>query len=213
MSNVSESFLKQVDNKAKDFYSSPLISSVLHRFETQLPEGIYYHTGAHTREVIREVVLLGMYDNLQERSIELLALAAAYHDIGFLFQKRDNEGIAAEIAREEILASGVCSPDEVSLIQDMILDTRVMVVDRQFTRVVSSELSRYLLDADLGNLGCKDFFIKNALILKESDVSEEEFSKMTVSLLSNHRWLTPAGLVLREEQRVKNLAEYMRRYS
>lgn len=193
--------------------AKPLISSILERLKNELPDTLYYHNVQHTEEVLFHAILLALHDQLSEREIELLAIAASYHDAGFLKQKEDNESIAAQMADDALQQSNLSSniiytPEEITLIKEMIEDTRILNIQDSPTRNISNHLSRYLLDADLENLGSEKFFEKNLLIREESDLPDTDFKKMTLTLLKKHQWLSPAGEKLKEAQRVKNLESF-----
>jgi len=183
----------------------PVIAEILSKLKEGLSPDLYYHNYEHTTEVMEEAIIFALHDNLPERDIELISIAAAYHDAGFLFRREENEQIAAKMAFDALKKSGAYVDDEIKLVCEMIADTKVLLVDHQFTRLVSNNLSKYLLDADLGNLGSEDFFMKNKLILRETGIEEKVFSRLSLSLLKNHRWLSPAGMALKEAQRLKNL--------
>jgi uncharacterized protein len=192
-------------NLCLELQERPIIAEIFSILQRDLAPELCYHNYTHSLEVFEEAIMLALHDNLADRDIELLAIAAAYHDAGFLYQKEDNEQIAAKMATNALYRTGGYTEHEISLVQEMIEDTKVMLVDHQFTRLVSNDLSKYLLDADLGNLGNPNFFVKNKLILKETGMDEKIFQRLSLSLLRNHRWLTPAGMALKEEQRLKNL--------
>ena len=61
---------------------------------------------------------------IDDRDALLLAIAAAFHDAGFLKQLPKNEPIGANIAVEAMAKSGRFSLEERELVEQMILDTR-----------------------------------------------------------------------------------------
>jgi len=202
--------IEEAKSHTERIKSQPIISSILGRLKNELPETLYYHNIKHTEEVLYHVVLLALHDQLSEREIELLAIAAAYHDAGFLQKKEDNESIAANMVEEALLHANlnlniIYNPEEITLIKEMIEDTKILNIQDSPTRRISNHLSKYLLDADLENLGSEQFFEKNALIRKESDLHDADLETISLTLLKTHRWLTPAGQKLKEAQRVKNL--------
>ncbi|HMO16705.1 MAG TPA: hypothetical protein PKA63_02520 [Oligoflexia bacterium] len=206
---MTDNEIKKLSARAKELvmeYSKiPVISSILDRLGSELPADLYYHNLLHTLEVMEDSIFFALYDNLEDDQIKLLAIAAAYHDSGYIYQRDNNETIAAELAKKELEKDGNFSKEEIQTIATMIEDTTVLIVDHQFTRLVSCDLSRYLLDADMANLGSSDFFEKNRLIQKETGMEEDKFYQLSLSLLKSHRWLSPAAEALQEEQRLKNL--------
>src|SRR5690606_38647195 len=138
-----------------------IVQSILEKLEKDLPEDLYYHNYNHTISVFKEAILFAVYDGLSEREIELLAIASAYHDAGFLFQREDNESIAARLVAEEMKKTKQYENSEIKLVQEMIEDTKLFFEENSYKRNCSNKLSKYLLDADLSNLG-RDDFLDNA---------------------------------------------------
>ncbi len=183
----------------------PIIVQIFKDLNEDLPAHFKYHCADHSMDVLSEVVLLAVVDSLSEEEIELLGIAAAFHDSGFLMKAGDNEEIAAEKAAGAMRASKAYSEDEVVAVSTMILDTRLPGNGARYAERPSFELSKYLLDADLGNLGREDFVQKLTLIGQEFGLDEKQNFRNTYELLKNHFWYTPAAKKLRESQKQKNL--------
>jgi len=52
-----------------------------------LDSALYYHSPEHTKNVLRQSIELAQEDELASRDQLLLAIAAAFHDAGFLEQR------------------------------------------------------------------------------------------------------------------------------
>ncbi len=184
----------------------PLVRKILARLARELPPTLTYHSFAHTQDVVRDSVLFALMDNLTPRDMELLVIAAAMHDAGFLEKRSGNEPIGARIAREAMVASGGYTEDEIRLVEQMILDTAVVMHNGAPKQIPSTELSKYLLDADLGNFGRDDFFAKGELQRVESGDEIAPFRIKTLALINAHVWNTNAARTLRQAKRDENLA-------
>lgn len=184
----------------------PIVAQILAKLERELPPTLTYHSFAHTQDVVRDSVLFALLDDLPPRSVELLVIAAAMHDAGFLEQRSGNEPVGARIAREAMVACGGYSEDEVQLVEQMILDTAVVMHNGSPKQIASTELSKYLLDADLGNFGRDDFFAKGELQRIESGDEIAPFRSKTLALINAHVWNTNAARTLRQAKRDENLA-------
>lgn len=145
----------------------PIIATILQRLRAELPSTLTYHTAAHTDDVFHEVILFAMLDDVPPRQLELLAIGAAYHDSGFLRQMQANEVVGAGIAAEAMRADGSYSDEEIRTVVAMIEDTLVRPVEGGLAQIPSQEISKYLLDADLSNVGREDFFDKSELVRTE----------------------------------------------
>ncbi len=191
----------------------PVVDEIFHILERGLSKNLYYHTFSHTLDVFHESLLFASYDHRAMRECELVAIAAAYHDAGFLHQPRDNERIGARMAREAMVRHGY-SDDEVSLVARMIEDTELRPQTRGFAQIPSQEISGYLLDADLSNFGRDDFFEKAELVRQEIGAPKNRASlKKVLLLMQAHRWYTPAAQALRDGKKQQNLEELKQRLS
>lgn len=184
----------------------PIIAKTLAVLAEELPKELTYHALSHTEDVIAETIRFGVTDQLLPRQLELLAIAAACHDLGFVKSPVMNEPIGAAYAREQMERHGGYTAEEIGLVERMILDTALVDTGRGPRQIPSTDLSRYLLDADLSNFGRDDFFDKGELQRKELGQDQDIFRKNSYSLLNSHRWLTNAARSFRQKKKEQNLS-------
>lgn len=183
----------------------PLVQEALTLLDKALPDNLSYHTKGHTLEVLRESIRFAVTEGLSERELELLAIAAAFHDTGFIKSPLANELIGAEFAREALQRAGGFSTREIQLVEQMILDTKLVELSSGPQQIPSTKLSRYLLDADLSNLGRDDFFDKSELLRQELGVEERSFRSRSLQVFTAHLWLTQAAHALGQKKKEENL--------
>jgi len=183
----------------------PLVKEALTLLDKALPDNLSYHNKGHTLEVLRESIRFAVTEGLSERELELLAIAAAFHDTGFIKSPVANELIGAEFAREALQRAGSFSTREIQLVEQMILDTKLVELPAGPQQIPSTKLSRYLLDADLSNLGRDDFFDKSELLLQELGVEERSFRSRSLQVIAGHHWLTKAAHALGQKKKEENL--------
>lgn len=203
MNEVSDDIVKE---KAAALRMKPIISLILNKLNQDLPSDLFYHSVEHTEDVFEEAVRYALCEGLKEKEIELLAIAAAYHDAGFIEKRSDNEEIGAAMA-EQAMREHNYSSDEIDCVKTMILDTHLINTDIGLKQLPSSKLSKFLLDADLSNFGSNDFFLKSELLRKETGEPKEVFLKKSLSLVINHEWLTIAARTLRQKKKQENIVE------
>lgn len=200
-----------LDKIITKFRSLTVVSQALKALKSGLSPSLRYHTYAHTDDVLHEALLFATTDSRTERELELLAIAAAWHDAGFLEALRENEEVGAHMASEAMRSNGSYSEQEIDLVSQMIRDTQVKFTERGPCQSPSTELSRYLLDGDVSNLGRKDFFEKANLVLEEVAVLRvEDFYQGLVTFMDAHSWHSPAAIKLRTEGKVQNVAELLK---
>ena len=171
--------------------AEPLVTETVDTLVSDLDPTLYYHCPAHTKDVLRQTLELAAADALEDRDVMLLAIAAAFHDAGFLQQRPKNEPIGAKMAVEAMAKSGRFSQEECGLVEQMILD-RQLVMEGP-AQISNSRLSPWLLDADLANLGRDDFWDQTTLLAKELNIDLQNMLPMTEALMKRHHWQSPAG--------------------
>lgn len=189
---------------------NPLADKILRELKDRLPPQLVYHSSEHTEDVIEEVRRFAIADALPAREIELLTIAAAYHDAGYLDAPAPNESFGAKRARRAMEEQGGFSSEEFALVEQAIMDTALQGEPPNLTQCSSSRFSSYLLDADLANLGRSDFFECTDRVMREIGVVEAEergkFLRNLLAFMSAHRWHTAAAESLRGAKLRENTA-------
>ncbi len=200
---------KEVSIKIEQYKKLPIIIKAFELLD-KLPEKLTYHNKAHTEDVLHEAILFGVLDGLNEKELERLAVAASWHDVGFIDRPNENEEIAIRYFKEANKDYPLEYADE---IEEMILDTTVRTIDGKLKIIMSQSISAHLLDADLSNFGRPDFKQKARQVAAERGVKWEDkterlkFLESTLTFIKNHEWHTEAGKNYRQEQKEKNIIE------
>ena len=182
--------------------AEPLVTETVQHLASALDPTLYYHSPDHTRDVLRQTMELAQADALESRDVLLLAIAAAFHDAGFLEQRPKNEPIGAQMAVQAMSDSGRFSQSEQDLVEQMILDTQLVMEGP--AQISNSRLSPWLLDADLANLGREDFWDQTSLLAKELEIEMGNILPMTRTLMERHDWQRPAGKRLFAAKKASN---------
>jgi len=182
--------------------AEPLVTETVQRLVSALDPTLYYHSPDHTKDVLRQSMELAREDALDSRDVLLLAIAAAFHDAGFLEQRPKNEPIGAQMAVQAMAESGRFTESEQQLVEQMILDTQLVMEGP--AQISNSRLSPGLLDADLANLGREDFWQQTELLAKELNMDMASMMPMTRALMQRHDWQSPAGKRLFEHKKASN---------
>ena len=180
-------------------------------FRDELPVGIKFHDADHTLHPTRGVVAnanrIALAENISEQDRELLIAAAYFHDSGYIREYGKNEPIAARIAGRILKLIGY-KPKEIEKVQKMILATDLACEPK-------THLEKILCDADLDNLGRKDFFKLDAKLregrrIRGLDVSDDiKWYKGTLEVMKNHKYYTESQIKLREEEKQKNMKKLL----
>ncbi len=195
----------QPDFSARPPDCNGAIAHALARLERYLPGDLYYHNLHHTRdEVLPAAARLAQRMGLSADEIQLVRVAAAYHDIGFTVQYDDHEAAAVRIASRVLPGFGT-SPAQIDAVVNMILATRLPQSPRNL-------MEQILADADFDVLGSEDCWPRNHDLRREWEAHGRTFGNETiyryqVEFLRRHTYFTPAAHASRDEGKRKNVAE------
>lgn len=178
------------------------IRHILDRLERELPAHLAYHGHHHTLDVMEATERIAKAEGVTDGPLNLLLVASAYHDSGFLYDHREHEKRGCEIAREVLPKYGF-SPDEIDTVCKMIMATKV-------PQEPTDDLSKVLCDADLDYLGREDFEPIAATLFKELQQlgivqTEEAWNKIQVGFLQQHSYHTEYGRTHRQLPKQQHL--------
>jgi uncharacterized protein len=185
-----------------------LVQTMTRRLQQGLAAHYHYHSPAHTLDVMASALRIAKAEGIDDLGIELLQVAALYHDSGYLKNAVEHEVIGCNYVRAELPAVGF-STEEVELICGMIMATR-------YPQQPTNPLEQILCDADLDYLGRPDFYaIADKLRLELSETgkltTEEEWIKLQVGFLSQHGYFTKTAKETRDSMKSEHLSALMKK--
>jgi hypothetical protein len=179
------------------------IAYALERLRAELPPHFSYHNVMHTEgDVMPAVVRLGRLSKVSEADLHLLAVAAAFHDLGQIKMSLGHELLGIEVASDVLPGFGF-GPEEIERVGGMILATRL-------PQTPLNNEQALLADADLDSLGREDFFATSKALWHERLASGmvipwQVWLENQLRFLRDHRYFTPAAQTLRNEGKGKNI--------
>ena len=168
----------------------------------------YYHSYNHAIEVMERARYLWEKEWLNEDELEILGLAWLFHDTGFVIQYDKNEPIWAKIA-QNYLKSILYPRDKIEIIERLILATDP---DYKKTKDIYEKIIK---DADMDNLGRKDFFEKAHSLKKEIEIiknikiKDPDWNHWSVDLLKEHQFETITQKMERDNIKGENLKQML----
>ena len=118
---LGEPALRKTAEWLDDLNHHPLIVRALSEIEESSTQHKYYHNLQHTLEVMADAIHFAVLEQCYDSEIELLALAAAFHDIGHSQDPAIHEEISAEYAQIRMRKFGY-SATEMATVENLILD-------------------------------------------------------------------------------------------
>lgn len=168
-------------------------------------EDMYYHQYDHALSVMERALYLATMEWCSEDEIEMITIAALFHDTGFIIEYDNNENFWAKIARNYLRT--VLYPEEkIKIIQEIILATAPSAKPKNL-------LEEIIKDADMDNLWREDFFDINEKVKKELEVmknikiKDPDWHHASLDIVQWHVFYTDTQINERREKLLKNLEE------
>ena len=175
---------------------------ILNRLSKELPAKRTYHSFEHTMDVYSTVIDIGEKEGVTGEDMELLKLAALYHDCGFIVQDHDHEIAGCRIMKEKLIDLGY-SEEATKKVCSMVMCTKIPQSPKTL-------LERIICDADLDYLGRNDFFLIGDTLFEELKVygvlkTLDEWNEIQVKFLEAHSYCTETNRTSRTEKKAENL--------
>lgn len=188
-------------NTPRKFYDR-VLDEVCERLLHEIPQSYTYHSLRHTLDVVEQSILIARGERLEERDIDILKIAALFHDIGYVRARRDHEVISVEIFRKYGQEYGL--PDD---IQDTVCGC---ILSTKIPQQPVTLLEKILCDADLDYLGREDFGEISEMLFGEmlscNEIpNREEWDQLQVRFLSQVNYHTEYSRKTRSGQLHRNL--------
>lgn len=177
----------------------------------------YYHNDEHARDVAnaakRIASLAIKHGKLTRKQKDLLIIAAYFHDVVQDKGHGEDEELSAQLAVNEMIATGVFSSEECEVVRSCILATKVTLHKGLIKQdAPKNYLCQILADSDLANLGkSRSIYWDRVKKLYREQVSEVgienfyNFHQTNLILLKKHKYYTEEAKKLFPHQ-LENLA-------
>ncbi|TDQ17115.1 HD domain-containing protein [Algoriphagus boseongensis] len=173
----------------------------------KLPSHLTYHNLEHTNYVLSRAIYLAEKTGITAKEMELLKLAALFHDTGFIDNPKDHEEKGCKIA--EGYLSKDYSKEDLEKIYGMIMATKI-------PQSPTNDLENILADADLEYLGT-DLFeqIGETLFIElkhfNPNFTERAWDELQLVFMEKHHYHTKYCQVNREPKKQENLLKVKKR--
>ena len=117
-----------------------IYNDIVKILDDNLPKHLAYHNVNHTLYVLDKAEYIAKKENIKKADIQLLRVAALYHDIGFVKSHVEHEKEGCNIAKRQLKTYGY-SEDDIATVCGMIMATRI-------PQNPKNKLEEILADAD-----------------------------------------------------------------
>ncbi len=152
------------------------------------PRHNLYHSLDHTKEVVNSAIEICHGEKRTEQEIEMLTIAAWFHDLGYVEKTSGHEEISAMFASNFLINQNY-EQSKIDVIIGCILATKV-------PQHPKNALEKIMCDADLNHLGRKSFIARNNLFRTEFEhyfgrkLTESEWLIKSIEFVTQHNYFT-----------------------
>jgi len=169
-----------------------------------------YHNYKHTEDVVEAAKKISGKLDLNDEDAEIVALAAWFHDVGFVEKNENHEDVSVELAKN-FLKENNYSDEKTGKVVACINATR-------YPQSPKNILEEILCDADLFHLGTKDYADKSNLLRVEwektnnKQYSDLDWVKINIDFLTKHKYYTRYAKKSLDEGKSEVLVKLQKRY-
>ena len=172
---------------------------VINLLKTKIPSSYYYHNYEHTLYVKEKVIEIGKQENCTAKELELLAVAALWHDTGYINTYKGHEAESCVLARRYLPDYGYTA-DDIETVCGIIMATKI-------PQSPQNKLQERLADADLEYLGTAHAAVLANHLFKELNAldplfTEAAWNRIEIDFLTTHRYFT--GYCKANKEHLKN---------
>lgn len=178
------------------------------KLKKNLPPQLTYHGYHHTEDVLKAVLQIAAAENITTPDVQLLRIAALFHDSGFTELYKAHEEKGCEIAKAYLPLFGFMQA-AIDCICGMIMATKIP--QQPYTK-----LEEILCDADLDYLGRDDFYTISNTLREEFMAyailtNQHNWDAIQVAFLSTHQYFTSYSKKERAPRKQQYLAALKRK--
>lgn len=173
---LKDNFLKDVD------------SFIFNLFKNELSPKVVYHNYTHTLCVVEAVKEISLAENISASEVEILLLAAWFHDIGYAKGSKNHEENSKQVAKKYLVENGISGE---------IIENVISCIDAtKMPQKPTTKLHEIICDADLYHLGSENFNNKANLLRSEWEqfcdkyLTDIEWLKENNRFFSEHKYFT-----------------------
>ncbi|PHS52609.1 MAG: phosphohydrolase [Lutibacter sp.] len=161
---------------------------VFNLLKKELSSKVVYHNYSHTLSVVEATNEIALAENISKGELEIVLLAAWFHDTGFTKDASTHETDSLEIAEKYLSNKGF----EAAKIKEVLL----CIEATKMPQKPISKLGEIICDADLFHLGSENFNEKTNLLRSEWELlcdkhlTDIDWLKENIKFIGEHKYFT-----------------------
>ncbi|TKB97584.1 HD domain-containing protein [Pedobacter cryophilus] len=183
---------------------------VIHLLTQHLPSYLHFHNLSHTKDVVNAVGEIGNTQQLSKNDLEIIEIAAWFHDTGYCKAYVGHEEESKKIAFDFLGFEGYPKP-KIEAIMTLIESTK-------YPQKPTNLFEMILCDADLFHLSCEDYDKHEQRLRIEweeffnKNYSDKEWAKENCEMLHLHQYFTDYGKTILQEKKEININKMQCRF-
>ncbi len=171
-------------------------------YKDKLAVQVVFHNIDHTMQVVEAANEIAIAENISESDIEILLIAAWFHDVGFVVDYKNHEEESKKIATEYLIEKGF-SKEIIAKVCSCIDATKMPQAPKNI-------LEKILCDADLFHLGSDNFSKRTSLLRSEREelynkqMTDVEWLEDNQQFFASHKYFTDYAYQKLNEQKTAN---------
>lgn len=189
-----------MDLKSLVELSSKFVNSL---FADELSLQLSFHSTYHTQNVVIAAQEIGVNVGLSPEELDLVAIAAWFHDTGYTKGYIGHEQTSVNIARDFLTDSGLDAL-RIDRITSGILATI-------FPQHPNNKLEMVLCDADLYHFSKTNYPKLEVSLRREWEIclnlyyTDEQWNSLNLDMLTTHEYFTVYGKTILQQSKQKNI--------
>ncbi len=178
-------------------------------YKEKSPAVNIYHDIVHTKEVVEITGKIGKEIGINDIDLEILLIAAWFHDTGHILQFMGHEEISCDFAKE-FLEKNDYPAERINRVLKCIIATKIDIEPETL-------IEEIICDADLNHLGTEKYFSKSELLRAEVEnrtgnkFSDYDWIKSSIDFFIKHKFYTRYAKDNFDEQKQDNLLKLQKR--
>ena len=179
-------------------------------FKDKLSNKFVYHNFNHTEEVANAAQRIGKKSGLNNSDLEIVTIAAWFHDTGYVEGAENHEQRSIDIAKD-FLRKKNYPEEKIAKVVSCIKATKMPQSPKDL-------LGEVICDADLYHLGSENFAEKSALLRLEWEkkdnkkYNDNEWLEINLNMLSQHKYFTKYAHKEYDRLKTTNLLKLQKRH-
>jgi len=193
---------------SSNIYVKQTAEYVTKLLKDNLDQGFHFHNLKHTKHVVTASIKIGRLESLSNDEIEIVLIAAWFHDTGLCTKYIGHEEASKELAKKFLSTIGY-NNDRLQQVVNCI-DATKMPQDPK------GSLQKVICDADLYHLSSNRSMEWQNLLRKEWELklhkfySDEEWCSENINFMKSHHYFTKYGIGILENRKQRNIRSIAR---